>query len=94
MTISQNKAMRHAPRQVKLHCDYDTMTATVVISRMNRRGSYSARRYTLQDVDPSAKRLGKVMSRYPCRLTQDWIEIAPNAPSTPRLNWSVYDVRR
>ena len=81
-----SKAMRHAPRQVKLHCDYDTMTATVVISRMNRRGSYSARRYTLQDVDPSAKRLGKVMSQYQATFVKDYY--------TNQEGWSVYDVRR
>ena len=81
-----NKAMRHAPREVKLHCDYATMTATVVISRMNWRGSYSARRYTLQAVDPSAKRLGKVMSQYQATFVKDYY--------TNQEGWSVYDVRR
>ena len=80
MAITRN----HTPRQVKLHCDYNTMTATVVISRMNRRGSYSARTYTLQDVDPSAKRLGKVMSKYQARFVKDYY--------TNQEGWSVYDV--
>jgi len=79
-----NTAMHHTPRQVKLHCDYDTMIATVVISRMNRRGSYSARTYTLQSGDPSAIRLGKVMSQYQSVFVKDYY--------TNQEGWSVYDV--
>jgi len=80
MAITRN----HTPRQVKLHCDYDTMTATVVISRMNRRGSYSARTYILQAGDPSTVRLGKVMSKYQARFVKDYY--------TNQEGWSVYDV--
>ena len=84
MTSRQNE--HHAPRQVKLHFDFATMTATVVISRMNRRGSYSARTYTLQDNDPSTARLGKVLSQYPSAFVKDYY--------TNQEGWSVYDVRR
>ena len=80
MAITRN----YTPRQVKLHCDYDTMMATVVISRMNRRGSYSAKTYTLQTGDPSAVRMGKVMSKYKGIYLKDYY--------TNQEGWSIYDI--
>ena len=38
----------------------------------------------LQDVDPSAKRLGKVMSKYQARFVKNYY--------TNQEGWSVYDV--
>jgi hypothetical protein len=56
--------LRRQPRFVNVSCDWHAQVAHVIIKRMNRRGAYVSRRYTLERYSPSAERLHAILRQY------------------------------